>query len=412
MDSYINGKEVHIKNAIDLIGLGRKNIEFNIPKKDYWDMFKETMIVPTMRDGGVKNLLHGGWVYVSPWGNSPWDKDYFSKPNGRVWNDFSSQGDIFDYGTYTSGYYGLSNSASATSDADYAMYHQLNQLKPNTQYTWQFDIRRSSEYNKGNLETFFGTSSNTLIDRTKPYYINGVIYDGSAVDGYANWGERIDGKDTTWHRVVYCFTTKSTLPATGGRSLRWRVKKDGRWKMRNFMLYEGNSINGEDFRLHDEEKYNWMLFEGQQGLREVSSNFGFYYSEDYDFCSAFKVNIHNGVETLGYNPVTDEFEVRAEIECFAQIVNPVKKYYAMPQDVDFSKVNWSNSLMCNPNANGEDFLEVKAKGLYMTVFKVADYNWSPDVPRRWLTTFFESGTQWFYGGWFYTGNLQTLDIEN
>ena len=66
MDSTINGKTVHINNPLDLIGLGRREIEFNIHKADYWEMFKETMQVPTMKRGGYKNLLKGGWVFVDP----------------------------------------------------------------------------------------------------------------------------------------------------------------------------------------------------------------------------------------------------------------------------------------------------------------------------------------------------------
>ena len=111
MDSTINGKTVHINNPLDLIGLGRREIEFNIHKADYWEMFKETTQVPTMKRGGYKNLLKGGWVFVDPFnqGRDLWTKDYFTKagPNAPCWTDFGSSGDIFDYGTYGSGYYGI-----------------------------------------------------------------------------------------------------------------------------------------------------------------------------------------------------------------------------------------------------------------------------------------------------------------
>lgn len=416
MDSTINGKEVHIKNPLDLIGLGKHTLEFNIPKADYWDMLKETMIVPTMKPNKNKNLLKGGWVYVDPYnsGSNLWTRDYFTKAgeNEPVWAGFGGNGDIFDAGTYTSGYYGF-NCPSTKTDEDYSIYNQLNILKPNTKYTWQWDMRRTSPYIEGSMETFFGTSSNTIIDRTKPFYINGVLYDGTAVDGYADWNSRIDTEDTTWHRCVYTFTTKSTLPANGARSLRWRAKTGSSWKVKNFMLFEGESVTGEDFTLHEQELYDWMFYEGSQGLREVSANFGFYYSEEYAFCSAFKVNTHTGFNTVGFNPVTQEFEVQAEVESFAQIVNPEKVYYSNIKDIPASK-DWDNSIIYNSEPDGTDYLQTKAKGCYMSLFRVAKDNWSPVVPKRWQATFFTSvpNSKWLYGGYVFTGNLQTYDIEN
>ena len=126
MDSTINGKTVHINNPLDLIGLGRREIEFNIHKADYWEMFKETTQVPTMKRGGYKNLLKGGWVFVDPFnqGRDLWTKDYFTKagPNAPCWTDFGSSGDIFDYGTYGSGYYGFKCPDTKDSE-DYKKIH-------------------------------------------------------------------------------------------------------------------------------------------------------------------------------------------------------------------------------------------------------------------------------------------------
>lgn len=417
MDSTINGKKVHIKNPLDLIGLGRHTLEFNIPKADYWDLFKETMQVPSLKAGGVKNLLMGGWVYVDPYdqGRSLWTKEHFTKENGDIWNSFSVQGDIFDYGTYTSGYYGFSNSSSASGDADFAMYHQVNQLQPNTTYTWQWEIKRTTRYITGGLETFIGTSSNTIIDTTKPFIINGEEQKSpyQYADGFVNWGNIIDSEDTTWHKVWITFTTKSNLPPTGARSIRWRAKKGSSWKVKNFMLFTGGTVNGEEFRLSEQDHYEWMLYEGKKGFREVSANFGFYYSEDYKFCSAFKLNIHAGVETTGWNPVTQEFEVRAEVESFAQIVNPTIKHYSDIKDIP-NDVNWNNTIIYNPEPNGNDYLQCKAKGGYMSLFRVAKDNYSPNVPKRWLATFFKDvpNSKWLYGGYCYTGVLQTYDIEN
>ena len=418
MDSTINGKTVHINNPLDLIGLGRREIEFNIHKADYWEMFKETTQVPTMKRGGYKNLLKGGWVFVDPFnqGRDLWTKDYFTKagPNAPCWTDFGSSGDIFDYGTYGSGYYGFK--CPDTKDReDYNKFHQLDILKPNTTYTWQWDMKRTNSFTKGDMETFMGTASRTIIDLTKPVYVNGEPYKQAenSTEGFVSWNRRIDSEDTLWHKCVFVFTTKSTLPNQGERSLCWRAKKGSSWKVKNIMLFEGSERLGTEFRLHDEEYYDWTFYEGKQGMREVSANFGFYYSEDYAFCSAFKVNIHKGFETRGFNPVTQEFECKAEVENFAQIVNPTIKYYQDIKQIP-DNVNWNNTIIYNPKPNGIDYLQCKAKGNYMTLYKVRDDNYSSYVPKRWQATFFDSvpSGKWLYGGYCYTGTLQTYEIEN
>lgn len=414
MDSTINGKEVHIKNPLDLIGLGKHTLEFNIPKADYWDMLKETMIVPTMKPNKIKNLLKGGWVYVDPYnqGSTLWTRDYFTKVDGDVWVGFDGNGGIFDAGTYTGGYYGFV-CPSTLDNCDYVIGNkQLDVLKPSTTYTWQWDMRRTSPYVTGDMETFMGAGSTNIIDFSKPVYVNGELYSNpDRIDGWFDWATVIDSQDTTWHRCVMTFTTVSSFPTS--RTCRWRARRDSSWKVKNFMLFEGESLMGEDFGLHEQELYDWMFYEGSQGMREVSANFGFYYSEEYAFCSAFKVNTHTGFNTVGFNPVTQEFEVQAEVENFAQIVNPEKVYYSNIKDIPASK-DWNNSIIYNPDPDGTDYLQTKAKGCYMSLFRVAKDNWSPVVPKRWQATFFTSvpNSKWLYGGYVFTGNLQTYDIEN
>ena len=408
MDSTINGKTVHINNPLDLIGLGRREIEFNIHKADYWEMFKETMQVPTMKRGGYKNLLKGGWVFVDPLnqGKDLWPREYFTK---WTWTDFGGSGDIFDYGTYESGYYGF-KCPDTKNEEDYTKFNQLNILKPNTTYTWQWDMKRTNSSIKGDIQTFMGAgSTDVFVDLTKPVYVNGEPYQQAEnrPDGFVSWNIRINSEDTDWHKCVFTFTTKSTLPAMNSRSLRWRAKKDSSWKVKNIMLFEGSESLGTEFRLHEQEYYDWTFYEGKQGMREVSANFGFYYSEDYAFCSAFKVNIHKGFETRGFNPVTQEFECKAEVENFAQIVNPTIKQIP-------GNINWNNTIIYNPEPNGISYLQCKAKGNYMSLYKVRDDNYSSYVPKRWLATFNDSvpSSKWLYGGYCYTGTLQTYEIEN
>lgn len=416
MDSTINGKEIYIKNPLDLIGVGKHTLEFNIPKADYWDMLKETMIVPTMKPNKIKNLLKGGWVYVDPYnsGSTLWTRNYFTKAgaNEPVWAGFDRNGGIFDAGTYTSGYYGF-NCPSTLDNCDYVIGNkQLDVLKPSTTYTWQWDMRRTSPYVTGTMETFMGAGSSAIIDFSKPFYVNGEPYSNPGrIDGWFDWETVIDTQDTTWHKCVMTFTTVSSFPTS--RTCRWRIRKNGSWKVKNFMLFEGESLTGEDFTLHEQELYDWTFYEGSQGMREINANFGFYYSEEYAFCSAFKVNTHTGFNTLGFNPITQEFEVQAEVESFAQIVNPEKVYYSNIKDIPASK-DWNNSIIYNPDPDGTDYLQTKAKGCYMSLFRVAKDNWSPVVPKRWQATFFKDvpDSKWLYGGYVFTGNLQTYDIEN
>ncbi len=415
MDSTINGKTVHINNPLDLIGLGRREIEFNIPKADYWEMFKETTQVPTMKRGGYKNLLKGGWVFVDPFnqGKDLWTKDYFTKSGGTVWETFGSSGDIFDSGTYESGYYGF-KCPSNKNDEDYIIGNQLSFLQAGKTYTLQWDMKRTSPYIKGDIQSFIGVGASdwTFIDTSKPFYVNGSLH-SSGPDGFVSWNDFIDSEDTSWHRCTIVFTCKSPITEPSKRTIRWRVKKDGSWKVKNIMMFEGSEQLGTEFRLHDEEYYDWTFYEGKQGMREVSANFGFYYSEDYAFCSAFKVNIHKGFETRGFNPVTQEFECKAEVENFAQIVNPTIKYYQDIKQIP-DNVNWNNTIIHNPKPNGIDYLQCKAKGNYMSLYKVRDDNYSSYVPKRWQATFFGSvpSGKWLYGGYCYTGTLQTYEIEN
>lgn len=416
MDSTINGKMVHIKNPLDLIGLGRREIEFNVHKDDYWKMFKETMQVPTMNRRGRHNLLKGGWVFVDPFnqGRDLWTKDYFTRSGGDVWDAFGISGDIFNYGTYEGGYYGF-NCPSTKDDEDYIMGgKQLSFLQAGKTYTLQFDLRRTSPYIKGDLQNFIGAWPYDwlFVDTSKPLYVNGSLHSARA-DGFVSWNDFIDSEDVSWHRCTIVFTCKSTIPDVSKRTMRWRATKDSAWKVKSIMMFEGSEPLGVDFRLHNQEYYDWTFYEGKQGMREVSANFGFYYSEEYAFCSAFKINIHKGFETTGFNPVTQEFECKAEVENFAQIVNPTINYY---QDITQipDNVNWDNTIIYNPKPNGIDYLQCKAKGNYMSLYKVKDDNYTPYVPKRWETTFHNSvpKTKWLYGGYCYTGTLQTYEIEN
>ncbi|MFK5173273.1 hypothetical protein ACI3QN_12230, partial [Propionibacterium freudenreichii] len=142
-------------------------------------------------------------------------------------------------------------------------------------------MKRTTSSVKGDIQNFIGAGTGdwSFIDTSKPFYVNGSLY-STTTDGFINWNDFIDSEDTLWHRCTIIFTCKSPITEPWKRTIRWRAKKDSSWKVKNIMMFEGSELLGTDFRLHDEEYYDWTFYEGIQGMREVSANFGFYYSED------------------------------------------------------------------------------------------------------------------------------------
>lgn len=397
MDSYLNGKKVDVLNPLDLIGVGRHKLEIQVDKKNYWNMLKEQMIVPTPPNNGVNNLFRGGEILPAEIYNDDWYKTWaFYSWNSQATIErnldlYPQENYIKMKGPTDSEYYDLASN----------QFENEVELKPNTTYTLQFDARKVKN------DSFILFIGGALADNTKPVYQDGVLRTGLASDIHVNFKDVV--QDDVWGLHWLTFTTLSTLPAS--KTWRFRVFKGSEWHVKNIQITEGDSP--KPFQLSEADRYKYTQYQMDKGHREVYPNFGFYYSEEYNFCCAYKVNTHSGFETVDFNPVEQSYTIRCEVENFAQILDPIKKFYIkVPNSCTFD-----NSILMNPitEHGGNYLLECKAKGLHLQVFEQlkGDYNRSQN--RKVYATMNENlniQTWNMFGGYVFTGELQTYEIEN
>lgn len=401
MDSYLNGRKVDVLNPLDLIGVGRHKLEIQVDKKNYWNMFKEQIIVPTPPNNGVNNLFRGGEVLSSEVYSDDWYKSFvFSQWNNMVSIernlDLYQQENYFKFqGPNTGNFYDIVSN----------QFEKEVELKPNTTYTLQFNARKVKA---GGLVFFFGYTGNPLADNTKPVYFDGVLKTGLAQDIHFDLNKDIESDSWGLHWVT--FTTLSTLPTS--KTWRFRVwNKGSEWHVKNIQITEGDKP--KPFQLSEADRYKYTQYQMDKGHREVYPNFGFYYSEEFDFCCAYKVNIHSGFETVDFNPTEQSYTIRCEVENFAQILNPVKEYYIKVPSI----CTFDNSILMNPTTErgGNYLLECKAKGLHLQVFEQLDGDYDRSQNRKVYANMHENlnTKMWnVYGGYVYTGELQTYEIEN
>lgn len=401
MDSYLNGRKVDVLNPLDLIGVGRHKLEIQVDKKNYWNMFKEQLIAPTPPNNGVSNLFRGGEILPSEVYDDNWykTKAFYRGDNQFTIerkNDLYPQMNYFRFQGLTGG--GFYDVASNQFEGEV-------ELKPNTTYTLQFNAKRVKA---GGFVVMFGTTDNPLADNTKPVYLDGVLQTGLDTDIHVNINNVVN--DDVWGLHWLTFTTKSAFPVS--KTWRFRVWDAGtEWHVKNIQITEGNKP--KPFQLSEADKYKYNQYQMDKGHREVYPNFGFYYNEEYDFCCAYKVNIHSGFETTGFNPVEQSFTISCEVENFAQILNPVKTYYIKVP----SSCTFDNSILMNHTTKygGNTLLECKAKGMHLEVFEQPEGDYSRSLNRRVYADMYNNlqTNAWnVYGGYVFTGELQTYDIEN
>ena len=401
MDSYLNGRKVDVLNPLDLIGVGRHKLQIQVDKKNYWNMFKEQLVVPTPPNNGVSNLFRGGEVLPSGVYSDNWYKTWaFYK-----WNDNASierANDLYPQENYFK-FLGLDSGASY--DIATNQFENQVELKPNTTYTLQFNAKRVKA---GGLVLFFGTTDNPLADNTKPVYQDGILKTGLATDIHVNFNDVVS--NDVWGLHWLTFTTKSTLPAS--KTWFFRVwDKGSEWRIKNIQITEGDKP--KPFQLSEADRYKYTQYQMDNGHREVYPNFGFYYSEEYDFCCAYKVNTHSGFETTDFNPTEQSYTISCEVENFAQILHPVKEHYIKVP----SSCTFDNSILMNPTTEhgGNYLLECKAKGLHLQVFEQVDGDYNRSQNRKVYSNMLENlnvQTWNMFGGYVYTGDLQTYEIEN
>lgn len=397
MDSYLNGKKVDVLNPLDLIGVGRHKLEIQVDKKNYWNMFKEQMIVPTPPNNGVSNLFRGGEVLPA----EVYDDNWYKTKAFYVFDGQSTIERNLDLYPQMS-YFKFANTTNYADIASDQIGKEV-ELKPNTRYTLQFNARKI----KGDMQTFFGVSSNILIDTTKPTTIDGETGITLGADGAINWSGKVN--DDVWGLHYMSFTTASTLPSW--KTFRFRMLANSEWHVKNIQFTEGEGA--KPFQLSEADRYKYNQYQMDKGHREVYPNFGFYYSEDYNFCCAYKVNTHSGFETVDFNPVEQSYTIRCEVENFAQILDPVRKYYIKVP----SSCTFDNSILMNPitEHGGNYLLECKAKGLHLQVFEQLDGDYNRSQNKKVYANMYENlniQTWNTFGGYVFTGELQTYEIEN
>ncbi|QGT53436.1 capsid and scaffold protein [Lactococcus phage CHPC966] len=397
MDSYLNGRKVDVLNPLDLIGVGRHKLEIQVDKKNYWNMFKEQLIVPTPPNNGVSNLFRGGEILPSEVYNDNWYKTFaFYAFQGQ--STIERKNDLYPQMNY----FKFAN-ATGTADIRCNQFEREVELKPNTRYTWQFNAKKI----KGNMLTLFGVSDSVLIDNTKDVTVDGEKGVKVGEDAGYNWSNKV--KDDTWGLHYMSFTTASTLPTS--KTFRFQMQANSEWHVKNIQITEGNGP--KPFQLSEADKYKYTQYQMDKGHREVYPNFGFYYSEEFDFCCAYKVNIHSGFETTDFNPIEQSYTISCEVENFAQILNPVREHYIKVP----SSCTFDNSILMNPTTEygGNYLLECKAKGMHLEVFEQPDGDYSRSLNRKVYAELYNNlqTNAWnVYGGYVFTGELQTYEIEN
>lgn len=393
MDSLLNGKEIHVLNPLDLVGIGKHRLQLSIPTDVYWDMFKEQYARPLENNNGVENLFIGGNPMINVYPES------FYKT--WVFYSFGNESKLDDTFYEKNICYRFINTAtSGIKDHSCNQFEGETQLKPNTTYTWQFMAKRI----KGSMATLFGTDTNNLIDTSKNVIVDGVENIKIGTDPYYSWDKH--HPDDAWYFHYMTFTTKSTLP--NSKTFRFRVYASSDWKVKDIMITEGDSP--KPWQPSEKEFYDSNKLRLQKGLKDAMPNMGFYYSEEYKFCSAYRVNTRTGFNTVGFNPVDCSYTVECEVENFAQILDPVKKFYIKPP----STVNGENSIMCNriSGSHEQHFLNAKAKGLYMQCSIQDENDRNRTYWDRSYINFYATHSWARSGGWFYTGSLQTQNKEN
>lgn len=401
MDSYLNGRKVDVLNPLDLIGVGRRKLEIQVDKKNYWNMFKEQLIVPTPPNNGVSNLFRGGEILPSEVYSDNWYKTWaFYRGDNQFTierkNDLYPQDNYFRFQGPTSGsFYDVASN----------QFEGQVELKPNTTYTLQFNAKKVKA---GGFVVFIGMVGYALADNTKPVYQDGVLRTGLDEDIHVNFNGVVN--DDVWGLHWVTFTTKSTLP--NSKTWRFRVwDKGSEWHVKNIQITEGDKP--KPFQLSEADRYKYTQYQMDKGHREVYPNFGFYYSEEYDFCCAYKVNTHAGFETTDFNPTEQSYTISCEVENFAQILQPVKEHYIKVP----SSCTFDNSILMNPTTEhgGNYLLECKAKGLHLEVFEQQEGDYNRSQNRKVYSNMYDnlSVKEWnMFGGYVYTGELQTYEIEN
>lgn len=474
LESTMNGYDVHFENGLNLMGLGTKDIEMYVPREAYYSLLDEyyykTPIKPTyninlFRYASPSYEVNDQYDIHDSWAEKRQTNPYvFSMLGTTLATD--RQTAIFEFKpskltnpdktefTWTrsqrkSGYEGTTAENNDTMGF---------RFKGATTYTFQFKIRLPYDYRWGIsdldniLNTYIGSTYNKNIDTTQPFIVNGKNYADyphrngvttPSVDGEIEWHKVLkdDGinpseRHLEWITCSLQFTTlpETTLSSANYHLYRFRTTAGGyrvaqgsgrgRFEITQPMLWEGENDKYTDFALDDNAIGDYKIHQGKEGLRYLYPSVGFYYSRDLDYCCAYKINVLKGIEVLGWNPNTEEFKIKCEIDVFAQIPSPEVTYVKGQLTADelakdkrtiYNTITHGNRPNAwNDSTDQRYYVLTQAKGCIMNVW----HNVSTYVPYEMSMSInaWDKSTYNIHKGqsnyWCYTGEIEFNNKEN
>lgn len=458
-ESSLDGYNVHFEQGLDLFGIGTRDIEFWCPKALYYALQREYSILHPLSTEGFKvpnlwrmsNLYHGTNASKEiPWLNL-WAEKYTETNNTYIYS--------YTYLYYASDTSNMKVEFAIPTTAQKDTYdwtrnqkhgtatttENINGMgffwKPSTTYTLRFKLRMDRDQAGQGFNTHIGSATNKNVDITKPIIVNGrpiEYWYPNVTDNqksYCNIGwhdiigqDVMDKRAPIWHECEVQFTTlpKAELDKATYHFYRIRVKKGTAVTMLEPMLYEGENTVNPPFSLTPQEYFEYEYDRGLQGLKFIQPALGFYYSKEYDFACAYKVNQLKGLQVLDYNESIGAFKIRCEIDVFKQITDVTVKYYDDNKDAVadtsmniYNTIAHSNVIYASggEGTNSSYFLKTSGKGGIVTNFHVNPSN--KRVPYTFMgsvqtDTWDLAGytNTWGNKMYYYTGNAMENKKEN
>lgn len=463
-ESSLDGYDVHFEEGLDLFGIGVRDIDFWCPKALYYALQREYSILHPIKATQyqtpnlwrMSNLYSGTDDVIK---ENDW-LDLFAEKRTISSNTYIY---AYTYNTFASNSSNMITQFSIPTTAEKDVYdwtrnqkhgtatstENINGMgffwKGSTTYTLRFKLRCDRDQVGQGFNTHIGSTTNQNVDHTKPIYINGRemgywypqsgLGSDSSQRKYCNVGwhdiigqDVIDKKGPAWYECEVQFTTlpQAQLDAKTYHFYRIRVKKGTQVSFLEPMLYEGENTLNPDFTMTPQEVFEYEYDRGLQGLTFIQPALGFYYSKDYDFACAYKVNQLKGLQVLDYNESTGMFKIRAEIDVFKQINNVEVKYYEKNTDAvaDTSMSIYNTIAHSNviddsggSTTNSSYFIKTSGKGGIVTSFHVnpnnnlVPYTFVGNVNTdTWDLTGYTN--TWGNMMYYYTGDAMENKVEN
>lgn len=458
-ESSLDGYNVHFEQGLDLFGIGVRDVEFWCPKVLYYALQREYSILHPLSTEGfrIPNLWRMSNLYRGtnqakeiPWLNL-WAEKYTLTDNTYIYSytylyyasDTANMKVEFSIPTTaTKNIYDWSRTQIKSGETPNANRNENGlgfRWKPSTTYTFRFKLRLDGDITDSSMfRTQIGETGNVNVDTTKDIMVNGrpMSYwfpnasDSEKTYCQIRWekvlGATFVNRNPIWHECEVQFTTPANVESVKYHTLRLGVGKGTKVTMLEPMLYEGENIVNPPFSLTPQEYFEYEYDRGLQGLKFIQPALGFYYSKEYDFACAYKVNQLKGLQVLDYNESIGAFRIRCEVDVFKQITDVTVKYYDDNEDaVADTSMNIYNTIAHSnviDDSSGEGnnssyFLKTSGKGGIVTNFHVNPSN--KRVPYT-FTGQVQSDTwdlegytnTWGNKMYYYTGNAMENKKEN